>query len=45
MKLRSKNTEKWRNKIYEENPSDGIQKSLVCSMGMVQAVLSGIPYR
>ena len=37
--------EKWRNKIYEENPSDGIQKSLVCSMGMVQAVLSGIPYR
>ena len=36
---------KWRNKIYEENPSDGIQKSLVCSMGMVQAVLSGIPYR
>ena len=35
MKLRSKNTEKWRNKIYEENPSDGIQKSLVCSMGMV----------
>ena len=45
MKLRSKNTEKWRNKIYEENPSDGVQKSLVCSMGMVQAVLSGIPYR
>jgi hypothetical protein len=35
MKLRSKNTEKWRNKIHEENPFDGIQKSLVCSMGMV----------
>ena len=27
MKLRSKNTEKWRNKIHEENPFDGIQKS------------------
>ena len=32
-------------KLTVENPFDGIQKSLVCSMGMVQAVLSGIPYR